>query len=124
MLKVKEVSELLNISISKIHYYEKEGLIKPTRGENRYRYYSEEDITYLKFAIVMKRIGMSISEIKKIIFNYRASELDPDVYHDSRTFFENEIKERQKQIEREKLIISILRNLPLFDNYSLEKNVC
>lgn len=121
MLRVKEVSELLNIPISKIHYYEKEGLIKPVRGENLYRYYSEEDISYLKFAIVMKRIGLSIPEIKKIIFNYRTSESDPDVYHDSQTFFENEIKERQKKIEKEKLIISILQNLPLFDNYSLEK---
>ena len=47
-MKIRQAEQLTGISGSNIRFYEKEGLIKPERGENNYREYSEEDVELLK----------------------------------------------------------------------------
>lgn len=61
---VKKVSGKLNISIDTLRYYDKIGLISPKRGENKYRYYSQNDILKLQYVGVMKYANFSLEEIK------------------------------------------------------------
>lgn len=61
---VKKVSGKLNISIDTLRYYDKIGLISPKRGENKYRYYSQNDILKLQYVGVMKYADFSLEEIK------------------------------------------------------------
>ncbi|MFA9378720.1 MAG: MerR family transcriptional regulator [Lachnotalea sp.] len=65
-MKVKEVEELLQITRANIRFYEKEGLLSPERNENGYRTYSKEDVEQLKKIILFRKLGISISDIKKI----------------------------------------------------------
>lgn len=45
--KIGEVSKILNISKEMIRYYEKQGILKPSRKEdNNYRTYSVMDVFY------------------------------------------------------------------------------
>ena len=47
--KIGEVSKILNISKEMIRYYEKQGILKPSRKEdNNYRTYSVMDVFLLK----------------------------------------------------------------------------
>lgn len=66
IMTIKEVEELLEIPRATVRYYEKEGLITPSRGENDYRNYSEEDISTLKKVITLRKIGIAISDIEDI----------------------------------------------------------
>lgn len=65
-MNIKEVEKLLSISRSNIRFYEKQGLLKPNRGQNNYRDYSDADIATLKKIIVLRKLGFSIEEISEM----------------------------------------------------------
>ncbi|MDE6111688.1 MAG: MerR family transcriptional regulator, partial [Eubacterium sp.] len=68
-MKIQELENELNISRANIRFYEKEGLLNPKRKENGYRDYSDEDIAVLKKIIVYRKLGISVTDIKKIFNN-------------------------------------------------------
>ena len=65
-MKINEVEDLLNTPRANIRYYEKEGLINISRKENGYRNYSEEDIQRLKKIIILRKLGVSVEQIKDL----------------------------------------------------------
>lgn len=69
MYSIIKTSSILNISKYTLRYYDKLGLVSPTRKENKYRLYSEKDLLDLKYIGVMKFAGFSLLEIKKILHN-------------------------------------------------------
>lgn len=60
----KEVQNKTGLTRKAIEYYEDRGLIKPIRSLNGYRDYSEEDVQVLAKVSQLKRVGLTISEIK------------------------------------------------------------
>lgn len=68
-MKIQELENELNISRANIRFYEKEGLLNPKRKENGYRDYSNDDIAVLKKIIVYRKLGISVTDIKKIFNN-------------------------------------------------------
>ena len=64
-MKINEAEELLGISKANIRFYEKEGLLTPRRGENRYRDYSEEDLDRLREIVILRKLGISVQDIKQ-----------------------------------------------------------
>lgn len=62
---IGEFSDLTNVSIYTLRYYEKEKLIIPNRKENGRRCYSEKDVLWIQFIKRLKDTNMSIKEIKK-----------------------------------------------------------
>ncbi|MDE6658758.1 MAG: MerR family transcriptional regulator, partial [Eubacterium sp.] len=89
-MKIQELENELNISRANIRFYEKEGLLNPARKENGYRDYSNEDIAVLKKIIVYRKLGISVTDIKKIFSN--ELELQEAV--------SNSIENLQKEIEK------------------------
>ena len=63
-MNIKEVEELLGVPRANIRYYEKEGLLSVKRKQNRYRDYTDDDITRLKRIIVLRKVGVSLEDIK------------------------------------------------------------
>lgn len=68
-MKIKELEELLPVTRANIRYYEKEGLLKPHRGKNGYRDYDAEDVERLKQILIFRKLGISILDIKRILFD-------------------------------------------------------
>jgi len=66
-MKIKELVDMLGISRANIRFYEQEGLLNPERKENQYRDYNGDDIERLKKIIVLRKLGISISDIKAIL---------------------------------------------------------
>lgn len=62
---IGEFSNLTNISIYTLRYYEKENLIIPNRKENGRRCYSENDVIWIQFIKRLKDTQMPIKEIQK-----------------------------------------------------------
>ena len=65
-MTIKEVEMLLDIPRATVRFYEKEGLISPTREGNGYRDYSDEDVEKLKKIIIFRKIGLSVEEINDL----------------------------------------------------------
>lgn len=62
-----EVEEMLSITKKTLIYYENEGLVKPVRDGNNYRNYSQEDVSKIKFILLLREMDVTIEEIKQII---------------------------------------------------------
>ncbi|WP_088036681.1 MerR family transcriptional regulator [Evansella clarkii] len=66
--KVKEVADLVGISIRTLHHYDEIGLLSPAKiTEAGYRLYSEEDLEILQQILFFKELGFSLKKIKEII---------------------------------------------------------
>lgn len=61
---IKQTTEIAGLSADTLRYYEKEGVISPKRHENGYRFYDENDISALKYIIVMKYAHFTLTEMK------------------------------------------------------------
>lgn len=70
-LTISEVSKKLDITKDTLRYYDKIGLVVAKRNENKYRYYTSENILELQYIEVMKYVGFNLIEIKQIITNMR-----------------------------------------------------
>jgi len=60
MYTVKQLSDLAEVSVRTLHYYDEFGLLRPSKvGGNGYRYYDEEGCTALAadFILPRNRVG-------------------------------------------------------------------
>ena len=65
-MNIKEIEERSGLSRANIRYYEQEGLIAPVRRENKYRDYSEEDLETLLRIALLRSLGFSLEEIRRL----------------------------------------------------------
>lgn len=63
---INSISKRCNVSIDTLRYYDKIGLLRPSR-RNKIRDYSEEDVEKLNTIIAMKNMLFSLEEIKKLL---------------------------------------------------------
>lgn len=65
-MKIKQVEELVGITKKNIRFYEEQGLLSVARAENGYREYHEEDIKRLQKIKLLRKVDISIEEMKKL----------------------------------------------------------
>ena len=65
-MQIKHVEELVGITRKNIRFYEEQGLLKPHRADNGYREYHEEEINRLKQIKILRKLSVSIEEIKRV----------------------------------------------------------
>ena len=66
--KIGDVSKILGISPDLLRYYEKKGVVAPTKDpENDYRYYDAWDINFLMDCLWFKNFGFSIDQISEMV---------------------------------------------------------
>lgn len=88
-MTTKEVEELLGLTKQTLIYYEKEGLIKPSRDMNNYRNYSQEDVDLLRYIQLLRSMELCIDEIKLII--------------DGKLSLRKALETKRKYIEKERI---------------------
>ena len=64
--RIGEIASLSSLTERTIRYYEEQGLIKARRSEGGQRWYTDEDLVYLKRIIELKGLGFSLQEIRQI----------------------------------------------------------
>lgn len=104
---IQQVSERLQMSKDMLRYYDKLGLVCPTRGENRYRYYTEQDILDLKYIETMKFAQFTLVEIRQF-FRYRRAESSETDYMEIVQLFEDKRLEFKQKIKTYKIMIALI----------------
>lgn len=67
-MKVKEVADLVGISVRTLHHYDEIGLLTPDETtEAGYRVYSEENLETLQQILFFKELGFPLKKIREII---------------------------------------------------------
>ncbi len=90
LYKTKEFAELCDVSKHTLFYYDEIGLLCPKiRKENGYRYYTAEQFDTFNIINTMKKIGVSLEDIK----NYLSIH--------NKDMFINVLKEKQKDLRKE-----------------------
>lgn len=65
-----EFARKANVTLRTIRYYDKQGILKPSKVENNgYRYYTDSDFAKLQKILSLKYLGFSLEEIMTITIN-------------------------------------------------------
>lgn len=113
-----EVEKMLGITKQALIYYEKEGLIKPSRDQNNYRNYSYQDIDIIKLIQLFRSMEVSIDEIKLILANQisirKVLETKKEFVKNSKIKLEDIDRKINEYVKRREVKVS-------FDNVSIEQ---
>lgn len=112
-MKIKFVEELVGITGKNIRFYEEQGLIHPRRAENGYREYEQEDVHRLMQIKLLRKLGVSIEEIRRL-FDGKISLSDCLDRHQSELEHQKETLSQMEAVS-EQIITSrlSLENLPV-----------
>ena len=66
-MKISEAARKIKIPIKKIRYYSDIGLIRPSRINNGYRNFTENDLIKLQLIVKSRSFGFSIKECSTLI---------------------------------------------------------
>ena len=108
-MKIKQVEELVGITSKNIRFYENQGLLTPERAENGYREYHEQNIEALKKIKLLRKLGISVEEIRAVLNHSRSLE---DCLEKHLTVLE---KERENLSNMQRLSDAILRQRDSID---------
>ena len=64
LYSIQEVSRILGMSKDTLRYYDRIGIVSPSRKDNRYRRYSRDDLIDLMNIQIMRYADFSLDEIK------------------------------------------------------------
>ena len=143
---IGQISKKYGISIQTLRYYEEIGLIQSTRNNDiAYRFYDETTIKQLHFIIFLRKLRISLKQIKEILDNQNAavtveiferniSELDEEITSLSTiksilTRFAEELRAKTDMVLQLDLLsdtLSIVDSLSFSKNYinnSIKENV-
>jgi DNA-binding transcriptional MerR regulator len=65
-MRISDVEAITGLSGKSIRLYEAKGLISTKRSDNSYRYFDDETVEKLKCIPVLRRVGISISDISAL----------------------------------------------------------
>ena len=66
-MKINELEDLLGVSGATVRYYEEQGLVTPSRSENGYRDYTDEEVRLFQKIIILRKLGIGVAEIRDLI---------------------------------------------------------
>ncbi len=69
-MNIRDAAEAAGLPPKTIRYYEDIGLIRPARGENGYRDFSEPDVHKLAFLARARSLGFSIEDCRALLALY------------------------------------------------------
>ena len=69
-MNIGDAAERSGLPAKTIRYYEDIRLLKPARGDNGYRDYSEEDVHRLRFLQRARSLGFSVAECRQLLSLY------------------------------------------------------
>ena len=65
-MNIAEAERRTGLTRANIRFYEKEGLLTPTRGANGYRDYTEDNVQTLRKIMLLRRLRLSVPDIRAI----------------------------------------------------------
>ncbi|MDQ0208821.1 MerR family transcriptional regulator [Alkalicoccobacillus murimartini] len=104
MLKIKEVANLVGISVRTLHHYDEIGLLSPDEvTESGYRLYSQNNIDDLQHILFYRELDVPLKKIKEIMSRPDFDQVEALQRH------QQMLEERRNQIDQ--MIVTIERTL-------------
>lgn len=100
MYTIGQVSEMFNLPISTLRYYDKEGFFPNLERKGNIRYFSKDELEAIRVIECLKSSGLEIKDIKQFFEWVIAG---PSSYDKRKELFETRkeaVKEEMKQLEK------------------------
>ncbi|MGL4524606.1 MAG: MerR family transcriptional regulator [Spirochaetia bacterium] len=100
---ISDVSNLMDISVYTLRYYEKEGLLPFLNRKGRSRIFSETDIEWIGMIKCLKDSGLPLKEIKIFLELYQAGDTTLaqrfEMFKERRTIIMEQIKDLEQILQ-------------------------
>lgn len=107
-----EMAKLCNVSVRTVQFYDTRGLLHPSElSEGGRRLYNDEDLAKLRLICTLKTIGLSLDAIKDTLTNETPGEVLPLLLDEQSKQLNDEIDERQRQLQAIKVIKESVQNM-------------
>jgi DNA-binding transcriptional MerR regulator len=126
-MKIKEVADLVGISVRTLHHYDEIGLLIPDEiTDSGYRFYSDKNLETLQQILFFRELGFPLKKIKEMINRpsfdrQQALELQKCMLLDKRTQIDKMISTIDKTIRHMKGEIH-MNNKEKFEGFSFDTN--
>lgn len=101
MYKIGEFSKITSLTVKTLHYYDDEGLLKPSQYlENGYRIYNHTDFDRAKQIILLRELDFSIQEIKDVLSNVETPEDLQYFLSEKQQMIRDKIKNQKKLLKK------------------------
>jgi DNA-binding transcriptional MerR regulator len=107
---IGKVSSLCNVPIKTLRYYDQVGLLVPKmrKDENRYRYYTQEQILTLSMIRKLRALGVPVKDIKDIVETRDAGAME-NAIRERLEAINGDIDELRRQYESGEILLERLR---------------
>lgn len=106
MYTIGEVSEMFNLPVSTLRYYDKEGLLPDLQRVSGMRRFSDKTVETLQVIECLKKSGMEIKDIKEFMkWCSRGSETYPKRYE----MFLRQREEAEKEIKKLEKVLDMIK---------------
>jgi DNA-binding transcriptional MerR regulator len=95
---IHEASKMLGIPKDTLRYYDRIGILSPSRQENRYRRYSRNDLIDLMNIQIMQYADLTLDEIRGRFSFRRTGNTDPAYCEEAASFFDAKYAETRQKI--------------------------
>ncbi len=106
MLTIGQVSEMFDIPISTLRYYDKEGLFPTIKRQSGIRKFSETEIEAIRVIECLKQSGLEIKDIKQFM---AWCEEGPSTYKSRKELFEKRREKVKEEIKNLQKTLDMLR---------------
>ena len=119
MYTIGQVSEMFNLPVSTLRYYDKEGLFPHLKRVNGVRQFSESEIETLRVIDCLKKSGLEIKEIKEYM---SLCSLGNTTLKQRKEIFEKQKEEVLQEMEKLQKVLSMLNYKCWYYDQAIEKN--
>lgn len=106
MYTIGQVSEMFDLPISTLRYYDKEGLFPNLQRESGIRKFGETEIEALRVIECLKKSGLEIKDIKQFM---QWCIQGCETYEQRRELFVKQMEKVENEIERMNRVLDLLR---------------
>lgn len=108
LYSIQEVSQILGLSKDALRYYDRIGIVSPSREHNRYRKYSRDDLIDLMNIQIMRYADLSLDEIKGKLGFHKMKNIDSAYCEEVAAFLDAKNVEMRKKITHLEKVCQLL----------------
>ncbi|WMC93645.1 MerR family transcriptional regulator [Kineothrix sp. MB12-C1] len=112
LMRIGEVAAFFNVSVKAMRIYEKMGILKPVKVDEKtgYRYYSADQIKQLDALLELRELGFSLAEIRDLLENGITQEQYMEVLVHKKVMWQEKMSQAQDRIDTIDEVIEKLVN--------------
>ena len=96
--RIKDIAELFQLPVSTLHYWEKEGLLKANRTENKYRVFESRDFFDIWEIHLYRNLQVPVRELKEL--KKKGFKEIESLLEENRKVLEEEIREKKQILDK------------------------